>query len=344
MAGLFGGVLPAIYSAGDWMKRRVNQMVTDPVGDVQQTLGHVQDRLNNLGDLQERAFQGDKEAERQVQDIYTQLAIDYMNPIAATVWHGSPHLFSKFDASKIGTGAGAQVFGQGLYLAEAPEVAQKYADDLSSLRKTQPQLYKVDLPDEQVAQMLDWDKPLSEQPKAVRDKVQNIYRQYVSPEIKVNVYKDGKLLATDDPNFSLAQKIASEGYDSVFNKAQKSLEEASKSLPPGHALLKAKQNTLEKIKRLQNSSIEQKVVKRGLSMKEVTGADLSKAIENSGNGVDVLKNLGISGIRYLDQGSRGVGQGTSNFVIFPGNEDMLTILERNGNPLLRSDAFEPTIK
>lgn len=31
-------------------------------------------------------------------------------------------------------------------------------------------------------------------------------------------------------------------------------------------------------------------------------------------------------------GSRGTGSGTSNFVVFPGNEDILTILERNGTP------------
>jgi hypothetical protein len=43
-----------------------------------------------------------------------------------------------------------------------------------------------------------------------------------------------------------------------------------------------------------------------------------------------LQELGIPGIRYLDGGSRGAGQGTSNYVIFPGNEGLLTILERNG--------------
>jgi hypothetical protein len=42
---------------------------------------------------------------------------------------------------------------------------------------------------------------------------------------------------------------------------------------------------------------------------------------------------GIPGIRYLDGGSRGAGSGTSNFVVFPGNEDLLRILERNGQPI-----------
>ena len=48
---------------------------------------------------------------------------------------------------------------------------------------------------------------------------------------------------------------------------------------------------------------------------------------------DMFRGAGIPGIRYLDGGSRGAGQGTSNFVVFPGNEDILKILERNGVPL-----------
>ena len=47
-----------------------------------------------------------------------------------------------------------------------------------------------------------------------------------------------------------------------------------------------------------------------------------------------LKDRGIPGIRYLDGGSRGAGQGSRIFVVFPGNEDILKIMERNGQGLL----------
>jgi len=43
---------------------------------------------------------------------------------------------------------------------------------------------------------------------------------------------------------------------------------------------------------------------------------------------EILRQAGIPGIRYLDGGSRTGGQGTSNFVVFPGNEGLLKILER----------------
>jgi hypothetical protein len=41
-------------------------------------------------------------------------------------FHGSPHDFERFDMSKIGTGEGAQAYGHGLYFAENPEVINQY--------------------------------------------------------------------------------------------------------------------------------------------------------------------------------------------------------------------------
>ena len=67
----------------------------------------------------------------------------------------------------------------------------------------------------------------------------------------------------------------------------------------------------------------------------MTGADFWRHLDAAGarRGADTLRQQGIPGIRYLDQGSRGTGQGTSNFVVFPGEEDLLRILERNGVPI-----------
>jgi hypothetical protein len=49
-------------------------------------------------------------------------------PIAAEIqaYHGSPHDFEKFLLEKIGTGEGAQAYGHGLYFAENPSVAAAY--------------------------------------------------------------------------------------------------------------------------------------------------------------------------------------------------------------------------
>lgn len=60
-------------------------------------------------------------------------ALGLSGPIAipaAVLYHGSPHLFSKFKLSQVGTGQGAQTFGHGLYFADDPKVAVNYARDL----------------------------------------------------------------------------------------------------------------------------------------------------------------------------------------------------------------------
>ena len=268
-----------------------------------------------------------------------------LNPqTGAIVWHGSPHKFDKFDSTKIGTGEGAQAYGHGLYLAESPQVASSYRESLTNLHGTpttidgagksvpiplwaakeieqkgldpvindwasraakeraamskslQPwihesnvqrfeqqladlkaikdagggkvaeagSLYKVDLPDEHIAKMLDWDKPLSQQHPVVQKALNGIETNF--PEI---------------PDFNLRKWMDADPLASTWHN----------------------------------------VLQRDL------GADPAMI-------TGTLKDRGIPGIRYLDGGSRGAGQGSSNFVVFPGNEDILKIMERNGQGLL----------
>jgi hypothetical protein len=52
-----------------------------------------------------------------------------MAPIKA--YHGSPHDFDRFSMDKIGTGEGAQAYGHGLYFAEKEGVAKSYRDQLA---------------------------------------------------------------------------------------------------------------------------------------------------------------------------------------------------------------------
>jgi hypothetical protein len=171
------------------------------------------------------------------------------------VYHGSPHKFApternplgEFDASKIGTGEGAQVYGHGIYTAENPVVGKEYK--LSLAGEDKGYLYKADLPDEQISKMLDYDKTWKQQPKNVQD--------------AINVDNLLKYYGTDDISTS-------------------------------QVLYHAKQN-----------------------MSPVAFAEF-------------LRSKGVPGIKYLDEGSRAEGQGTRNFVVFPGEEKSMTILERNG--------------
>ena len=46
---------------------------------------------------------------------------------------------------------------------------------------------------------------------------------------------------------------------------------------------------------------------------------------------EYLNSLGIKGIKYLDQASRGSGEGTRNLVVF--DDSIVKILKRNEKPI-----------
>lgn len=75
-------------------------------------------------------------------------------------FHGSPYDFDAFDASKIGSGDGRQVYGNGLYFSADRQNAASYSRGIG---KT----YEVDLGAD-TPDLMDWDKPLSQQPPAVQ--------------------------------------------------------------------------------------------------------------------------------------------------------------------------------
>jgi hypothetical protein len=127
---------------------------------------------------------------------------------AATVFHGSPHRFSKFDLSKVGTGEGAQAYGHGLYLAENPAVAKSYQVPVAAERRgaTEGNLYQVDLPDPVIEKMLDWDKPLSQQNPHVRASLQKVTHPAVQRALQRD-WTGHKLVTTLEQALSKEQQV-----------------------------------------------------------------------------------------------------------------------------------------
>lgn len=80
-------------------------------------------------------------------------------PEMVDFYHGGPHSVSKFDNGKIGTGEGNQSFSRGHYGAESPEAAQTYVPEKGGY------LMHGQAPKKVVDSMLDWDKPIKDQPK-----------------------------------------------------------------------------------------------------------------------------------------------------------------------------------
>ena len=213
--------LADIYSAIDSAKRKASDFVRNPGTSLEQMVNYANDRAKNYNNQLYLAAQATGAPARGQQPTAEQQAAeqDMMNtwaeayqPSGLTVWHGSPHIFQRFDITKIGTGEGNQAYGRGLYMAESPDLAQTYANKLTKVNgqaisdqldsrmqylnmlkqqandgdlnaakniplieksisdlQSQGSMYKVDLPDTHIRRMLDFDSPLKNQPKPVRN-------------------------------------------------------------------------------------------------------------------------------------------------------------------------------
>lgn len=246
-----------------------------------------------------------------------QTGFDFMGGglLGQTAYHGSPYLFNKFDPSRAGSGVGKNAFGQGTYFSESQDIAKEYlapkansavsnflyknkpidpnnemkrsaayalnyfkGDKEKILSMYKPEyfesgsgkqfkkyidtmnfadikpagtLYKVDIPDEYIPKMIDWDKPIKDQPE-------------IFSLIKNNI-KDNDILKSFENN-AKSGITGSNAYSNYIGGKT----DAEKSM-----------NALQ---------------------------------------------LGIKGIKYLDEGSRAAEKGTTNYVVFdPTN---VKILER----------------
>jgi hypothetical protein len=263
-------------------------------------------------------------------------------------YHGSPHDFDKFSLDKIGTGEGAQAYGHGLYFAENEGVAKSYRDALGGriapsrrrelqshhraaarmmyedgmsqveigdiLKKSYPDMTDQDVSDVLQAEFpgkmyevninanpedfLDWDKPLSEQPESIRGALQNfpVTTQIrdgmpLGPNANLRIDVDPDL--PEYPRYFMRMDDGTEfrlSEKDLKNFAAQSMDEAS-----GKTALTTIANEL------------------GISEREAS---------------QKLREAGIPGIKYLDAGSRGAGDGSRNYVVF--DDSLIEILRKYG--------------
>lgn len=249
------------------------------------------------------------------------------NQSGAIVWHGSPYKFDRFDASKIGTGEGAQAYGHGLYLAELPDVAKGYKETLA---------YKAfDVGPESVARGI----PLS---AGARGEFIRQAQANLAPEVAARNLQNANISARSLPREKLADLFAAyqkEGGGQLY-KVDLPDDAIARMLDWDRPF---SQQAPQVRKALQDAEVV------GRDDWLISGMRGSEAYKRASFGApsklplnqaddqiyaaERLRRAGIPGIRYLDGGSRGAGSGTSNFVVFPGNEGLLNILERNGQPL-----------
>jgi DNA-binding FrmR family transcriptional regulator len=223
-----------------------------------------------------------------------------------TAYHGTPHKFEAFDASKIGTGEGAQAYGHGLYFAEVPDLAQAYANKLT---KVNGQAISDQL--DSRTKYLDMLKQQAASGDANAEKNIPIIEKSIS-----DLVNQGSVYEVHIPD---------EHIDKMLNWDRPLSEQP-------HILNLKNPNG--------NGSIHDYLNFINAKPEDFAGADLmfNMGLRQKPQKAEQIShwfsNQGVPGVKYFDQSSRGTGKGTTrNFVIFPGNEDKLKILSRNGEPV-----------
>lgn len=278
-----------------------------------------------------------------MQDWATGVALNAptMGLLGHTVYHGSPHKFDKFDASKIGTGEGAQAYGHGLYFAENPATARTYSANrayVGAAMNGKPAGINYDDPRWLAQKAID-EFGDAAKAKAHLEMVARTAAKHQTPETSAAVkgaielvsngavVKNGALYKADLPDEWLPKML---DWDSPLNKQPEGVQAfARKALAPeisnaskvadGWGDLSAPYDAFSEL--------------TGRDLVSKLRPNLNASIQNitGGGGPEVsnaLRQAGVPGIRYLDQGSRGAGEGSYNYVVFPGMEHLLKILER----------------
>jgi hypothetical protein len=271
------------------------------------------------------------------------------NPIKA--YHGSPHDFDKFDISKIGTGEGNQAYGHGLYFAEKEGVAKSYRDELSSPLYDGGPFRAMD--GRHVA--ASWlDQHGGNRDAAIADLTQRVARyekagdtQGAHPErIAIAALRKGTEAAVT-PGPGKMYEVALHATPEQFLDWDKPLSGQPASLQNAELLQRvaAARHFNMTAEEFANLAPKQQA---NLISKTPEGAagDMLGSFANSGAGIHnwfsawnkhnpggaegALREAGIPGIRYLDQGSRGAGTGTSNYVVW--SPELIEILRKYAAP------------
>jgi len=241
-------------------------------------------------------------------------------------YHGSPHKFKKFDASKIGTGEGIQAYGHGLYFAENPNVASEYRRKLSAL---------TNLVDGDVSKS-NIDAIVGQQIQALgANKAKQYFLQSADQYERMGQsYKPALETAAKYRAFAnhvdqLSSKSFAQNKGSLY-KADLPDEKIAKMLDWDKPLS-------QQPKAVQEAINKSEYALRDMAMdlygnKDPLGSEIARAALKPQEFAEHMRELGVPGIRYFDQGSRGTGKGTSNFVVFPGEEESIKMLEINGTP------------
>jgi len=246
------------------------------------------------------------------------------------VYHGTPHRFEpteanplgEFDASKIGTGEGAQAYGHGVYLAEDPKIAAEYSKRLWANKNYlgHPEINAAEKKASNASNAW-FQSVIDGAPTETKAKLKAVY-ETADAELKTTKSQYGRQMYKADLPDKMIDKMLD--WDEPIGAGR--------------------ENLLAEIAKNPKLDVKQYEELLGLTPKSVnqqeTGEMLYKALrEDLGSDKEasaVFQQAGFPGVKYLDALAKKRRSDVDwtdkkdkrNFVVFPGEEKKVRILER----------------
>jgi hypothetical protein len=278
-------------------------------------------------------------------------------------YHGSPRPehFDRFDASKIGTGEGAQAYGHGHYGAQNKAVADEYRRALSYKKLREDFLLHLPEdadPAEVMEQLAKFDARQQRFLKEL-DNEDWLGFDYPSQAISQAAGRQSGFAGYDVSDAAhRAREQLGTGYELEIAHPENALLDWDATLidQPGVVMQALERLGMPTVDAVGSPLPGRPDVKWSYSGNElgqtygfdspwdIRGHNIYKAVANHPSVVqgipfreryraasEALRGSGVPGLRYLDQGSRNMGpRGTRNYVMFPGTEDSIRILRKYG--------------
>jgi hypothetical protein len=283
-------------------------------------------------------------------------------------WHGSPHDFDRFNFNEnMGKGEGAQAYGQGGYFGGARETAESYRDGLTSgvsgptavdnyanapAAEYAASLVRHHGGEKQALKVLDGDGaniPTGRRLEFYNAIKDGSYKPFDADLPKGHLYEvnidanaedflDWDNRVIDQPSVRRALGFSDEDVAAYNNAAAEYDDALLKTLdaqPGSVEYQKASEDATWLLRKMEKASRRGDLEARGQDIMEGFKLRSLDPSDKKGSS-DRLREAGIPGIRYLDQGSRGADGGTSNYVLF--NDKQAQILSKNGEKTARGQA------
>lgn len=239
---------------------------------------------------------------------------DRGSPEPIIAYHGTPYSFDKFDPAHIGAGEGNQAYGQGLYFAGHEPVSNWYRNQLAARRD--PLLQKYGLNSEDGAhigiRLASHNGDVAQLIADTREGLHRLREENRKDAATKNMIKrrESEIAYLQDPERATGHlyQVAIDHPPEKFLDWDKPLSEQPKEV---RRVFSKELDIPRTARRPAGDLFDHGVSARG-----------SKWM------TDVLKEAGVPGIRYFDQGSRAKGSGTANYVTF----DAPRLLKRYAAP------------